>query len=380
MAELRKTAYQYRLHLTRGQRRLLEQQLEECRWVYNQTLAARRDAWGHRKETLGLYDTQALLPDWKAERRSLKLVHSQVLQNVQLRVDLAFKAFFRRVKAGESEAGYPRFKGFGRYDSMTYPQYGNGARLEGNRLILSKIGAVLINLHRRVEGRIKTVTLRRSSTGKWFVAFAVERERTAVADIPQAAVGVDVGLEKFATLSTGETIANPRFFRGDERDLKRAQRRSSEQEKGTSERARRRRIVARIYERIVNRRKNFAHQESRKLVNRFGIIVFEDLSITRMIKNHCLAKSIADAAWGQLATYTRYKAEDAGGVYIEIDPRETSQRCSRCGAVVKKTLSIRMHQCPHCGLEIDRDLNAAYNILRLGLQSQGRMLQEAPVL
>jgi putative transposase len=109
MAELRKTAYQYRLHLTRGQQRLLEQQLEECRWVYNQTLAARRDAHKQGQETLGLYDTQALLPDWKAERPSLKLVHSQVLQNVQLRVDLAFKAFFRRVKAAESEAGYPRF-------------------------------------------------------------------------------------------------------------------------------------------------------------------------------------------------------------------------------------------------------------------------------
>jgi putative transposase len=379
MADLRKTAYQYRLHLTKSQQRILEQQLEECRWVYNQTLAARRDAWEQRQETLGLYDTQAMLPDWKAERPSLKLVHSQVLQNVQVRVDLAFKAFFRRVKAGGREVGYPRFKGLSRYDSMTYPQYGNGARLEGNKLILSKIGAVLINLHRPVEGRIKTVSLRRSSS-KWFVTFAVERERDAVAAVPEAAVGVDVGLEKFATLSTGETIDNPRFFRGDENDLARAQRRLSEQPKGTPERARRGKIVARIHERIANRRKNFAHQESRKLVNRFGIIVFEDLSITRMLKNHCLAKSIADAAWNQLATYTRYKAEDAGRTYVEIDPRGTSQRCSRCGAVVKKSLSIRVHQCPHCDLEIDRDLNAAYNILRLGLQSQERMLQEAPRL
>jgi putative transposase len=163
MAQLRKSAYQCRLHLTKGQWRLLEQQLEQCRWVYNQTLAARRDAWEQRQTTIGLYDTQSLLPDWKAERKTLKLVHSQVLQNVQVRVDLAFKAFFRRLKAG-IDAGYPRFKQFGRYDSITYPQYGNGARLEGNRLILSKIGALQINLHRPVEGRIKTVTLRRSST------------------------------------------------------------------------------------------------------------------------------------------------------------------------------------------------------------------------
>jgi putative transposase len=379
MAQLRKSAYQYRLWLTKGQQRLLEQQLEQCRWVYNQTLAARRDAWEQQQATIGLYDTQSLLPDWKAERKTLKLVHSQVLQNVQVRVDLAFKAFFRRLKAG-IDAGYPRFKQFGRYDSITYPQYGNGARLEGNRLILSKIGALQINLHRPVEGRIKTVTLRRSSTGKWFVAFATSRHVEPPANVPEAAVGVDVGLEKFATLSTGETINNPRFCRGDEHDLKRAQRRLSEQPKGSLERRRRRKIVARIHERVSRRRKNFAHQESRKLVHRFGTIVFEDLSITRMIKNHCLAKSIADAAWNQLATYTQYKAEDAGVAYIEIDPRGTSQCCSRCGAVVKKSLSVRVHQCPHCGLEIDRDLNAAYNILRLGLQSQGLRPQEAQVL
>jgi putative transposase len=329
----------------------LSSSLRNADGVYNQTLAARRDAWQQHQATLGLYATQTLLPGWKAERTTLKLVHSQVLQNVQLRVELAFRAFYRRIKAGQPDAGYPRFNGFGRYDSMTYPQYGNGARLERDKLILSKIGTVMVNLHRPVEGRIKTVTLRRSTSGKWFVTFAVERECIVVGDAPEAAVGVDVGLEKFATLSTGETIANPRFFRGDERELKRAQRRLSEQPKGTSERARRRKIVARIHERIANRRKNFAHQKSRKLVREFGVIVFEDLNITRMLKNHCLAKSIADAAWKQLAAYTHYKAEEAGRAYIEIDPRGTSQHCSRCGAVVKKSLSIRLHQCPLCGLD-----------------------------
>ncbi|MEN9936564.1 MAG: hypothetical protein RLZZ387_3143 [Chloroflexota bacterium] len=374
-----KSAYQYRLWLTKGQERLLGEMLETCRWVYNETLATRKRAWEEQGETLSLYATQTLLPDWKAERPALKRVHSQVLQNVQVRLDLAFKAFFRRVKAGE-EPGYPRFKGFGRYDSITYPQYGNGARLEGTALVLSKIGSVRVNLHRPVEGRIKTVTLRRSSTGKWFVSFAVEREVEPPTDVPDAAVGVDVGLEKFATLSTGETIANPRFFRQDERDLARAQRRLSEQPKGTFERAKRRKVVARIHERIANRRKNFAHQESRKLVDRFGTVVFEDLSITRMVKNHCLAKSIADAAWGQLIQYTTNKAEGAGRCVVLVDPRGTSQQCSRCGAVVKKALSVRVHQCPHCGLEIDRDLNAAYNILRRGLPSQGYEPQEAPRL
>ena len=371
MDSLLKSAYQYRLWPTKGQERLLEQQLELCRWVYNQTLAVRRDAWEERLESLGLYDTNKLLPDWKAEHPSLKNVHSQVLQNVQVRVDLAFKVFFRRVQAGEKEAGYPRFKGKGRYDSITYPQFGNGAKLNRQTLILSKIGSVRVNLHRPLEGTIKTVTLRRSATGKWFVCFSVEQEPSQPDTVPDGMVGVDVGLTTFATLSTGEAIPNPRFFRHDEKDLARAQRKLSKAEKGTPERAKRRKVVARIHERIANRRKDFAHQISRKLVNTFGTIVFEDLSITRMIKNHCLAKSIADAAWNQLITYTRYKAEEAGSMCIQIDPRGTSQRCHRCKTPVKKDLSMRVHSCPVCHLEIDRDLNAAINILAVGLHSLG---------
>jgi putative transposase len=203
------------------------------------------------------------------------------------------------------------------------------------------------------------------------VSFSVEQEPPQPGPVPDAAVGVDVGLTTFATLSTGEAIANPRFFRRDEQALARAQRKLSNAEKGTPERAKRRKVVARIHERIAHRRKDFAHQVSRQLVNQFGIIIFEDLNITRMIKNHCLAKSLADAAWNQLATYTCYKAEEAGRTYIEIDPRGTSQRCSRCMTVVKKDLSVRVHQCPVCGLELDRDLNAAINILAVGLHSLG---------
>jgi putative transposase len=367
-------AYSYRIYVTRGQRRILEQQLDASRWVYNQMLATRRDAWEQDGRSLGLYDLINLLPQWKAERPDLNIVHSQVLQNIAQRVHLAFQAFFRRVKAGE-DPGYPRFKGQGRYDSLTYPQYGNGVRLDGDRLILSKVGAVHVVLHRPIEGTIKTVTVRRSSTGKWFASFSFERPDVP-ADLPPEpnVVGVDVGLEKFATLSTGEQIANPRFFRKDERALAKAQRRLSKAEQGTPERQKRRKGVAHIHERIKNRRKDFAHQLSRRLVNTFQIIVFEDLGIARMIKNHCLAKSIADAAWNQLATYTRYKAAEAGRTYVEVDPRGTSQRCSQCHAVVQKDLSVRIHQCPSCGLEIDRDLNAALNILGLGLQS----LEHAP--
>jgi len=145
----------------------------------------------------------------------------------------------------------------------------------------------------------------------------------------------------------------------------------SAEAKGTPERTKRRNVVARIHERIANRRRDFAHQLSRKLVNRFDVIAFEDLAITRMLKNHCLAKSIGDAAWNQVIQYTIYKAAEAGRVCVLVDPRGTSQRCSSCGTVVKKDLSIRVHNCPACGLTIDRDVNAAINILALGLQSIG---------
>ena len=152
-------SFKYRIYLTKGQHRILEQQLEECRWVYNETLVERKRAYEERGESLRLYDTQALLPVWKVTRPALKLVHSQVLQNISVRVDLAFQAFFRRVKGGANEVGFPRFKGFGRYDSITYPQYGNGVRREGERLMLSKmVGAVHVVLHRPVEGTPKTVT------------------------------------------------------------------------------------------------------------------------------------------------------------------------------------------------------------------------------
>src|SRR5215468_5581890 len=198
---MRKT-FKYRIYLQNGQRRILNTMLEECRWVYNQTREAREFAYQNSIKC-GLYDTQAMLPQWKEKRPSLKLVHSQVLQNVQVRVELAFQAFFRRVKAGEQEVGYPRFKGFGRYDSITYPQYGNGVEIRGNDLVVSKIGRVRVVWHRPVEGQIKTVSLKRSRTNKWYVTFSVE---VAPKRLPPRAqlVGVDMGLASFLTTSDGE--------------------------------------------------------------------------------------------------------------------------------------------------------------------------------
>lgn len=360
-------AYRYRLYPTKSQISRMEQTLEICRGVYNETLAMRKNAWEQEQKHISYYESKRQIPLWKKERPELSTVYSQVLQNVSLRVDLAFKAFFRRVKAGENP-GYPRFKGKGRYDSFTYPQ--SGFKLDRDRLHLSKIGDVRIVLHRPVEGMIKTLTIRRSSTGKWYACFSVEHDPSPVQQ-NDGEIGIDVGLESFATLSNGEKIENPRFFRTDEKALAKAQMKLSKAEKGTPERKKARKIVAHIHERIANRRLNFAHQTSRQLVDRFGTIVFEDLNILKMEKNHHLAKSIADVAWNMFISITESKAEEAGSHVILVNPRNTSQMCSRCGKIVAKTLSDRVHSCPHCGLVMDRDQNAAINIMRLGLQSQG---------
>ena len=360
---------QYRLFPTKAQTTVLEQTLDACRWVYNKTLEIRETAWEQEQRSVSYFETKRMLPAWKVEHPFLATAHSQVLQNVTERVDLAFKAFFRRVKAGE-EPGYPRFRGKGRYDSMTFPQYGNGCALGDGCLKLAKIGAIRIVQHRPLEGTPKTCTVRRSSTGKWYATIACEVEAQPLPSTGEAR-GIDVGLTSFATLSTGEQTPCPKFLRTDEKDLKRTQRTLSAAAKGTPECAKRRAIVARVHERIANRRSNFAHQESRKLVNRCDVIAVEDLSVNQMVHNHCLAKSIQDAAWSQFTAHLAYKAAYAGRLFVAVNPAYTSQDCSRCGHRQKLTLAQRVFACPCCGLTLDRDHNAALNILALGLQSLG---------
>jgi putative transposase len=300
-----------------------------------------------------------------------------VLQNVQVRVDLAFQAFFRRVKSGE-KPGYPRFKGYGWYDSITYPQYGNGAVLNDRMLRLSKVGDVKVILHRPVEGEIRTVTIQRS-VGKWYACFSCEVEPKPLT-VTDEIIGVDLGLKTFAVLSNGEPIKRQRWMKGDEKDIARLQCKKTRCLKGSPKWDKAVKALRQAYQRANNRRDNFAHQESRKLVNRYGLLVFEDLQIQAMQANgnRTINQNMADVAWNRLVQYTTYKAESAGRGMILVNPRGTTQMCSGCGEVVPKDLSVRVHDCPHCGLRLDRDLNAAKNILARGLASIGHRAVEAP--
>jgi putative transposase len=364
-------AFKYRLYPTKRQQRLLERQLEECRWLYNHLLAERKTAWDERQESLRLYDQQATLPALKAERQHLAEVNAQALQNVAVRIDLAFKAFFRRVRTGETP-GYPRFRGRGRYTSITYPQAPSGCKLDADakRLRLHGVGEVKILLHRPVEGTPKTATIQRSSTGKWSVCFSCECAEPEPLPETGQQVGIDMGLTTFATLSNGREIANPRFFRVEEHALAKVQRAHSKLEKGTPERAKHRHVVARVHERIGWRRDDFAHQQSRRIADSYDLIAVEDLSVNQLARNHCLAKSIHDVAWSQFASLLSYKAAWAGRKVVAVNPAYTSKDCSSCGhRKADLTLADRTYACPHCGLVLDRDLNAARNIVRLGQQS-----------
>jgi len=357
--------FKYRLYPTKAQQTALQKSLDACRWVYNKTLETRRDAWQKQKKSIMFSDTTKLLPKWKQEDISLNNAYSQSLQDACLRVDLAFQAFFRRVKCGQ-KPGYPRFRGKGRYNSFTYPQSGFKFVKDG-RLYLSRIGNVKIILHRPIEGIIKTLTIRRDSLDNWYACFSCIVESKSLPPSSKV-VGIDVGLTHFATLSTGEQVENPRFFRKDEKSLAKAQRNGKHRD------------IQHIHQRITNRRKDFSHKLSRQLVNKFQVIAFENLDIQDMQQNNFrgMNKSISDAAWNQLVRFTQYKAEEAGRECVLVDPRNTSQMCSGCGKIVPKDLSVRIHNCPHCGLILDRDHNAALNILALGLQGMGSIPRSRP--
>jgi len=382
----------YRLFPTKAQARQLDAALETCRLVYNSFVHWRTFEYETTGKSIGRYEQEALLTHWKhrvsdgkKDHPELSEVHAHLLQNVAHRVDLAFRAFFRRVKAGETP-GYPRLKGKGQYDSFCFKQWENGVQFKNGNLWLSKIGEVKCKVHRPLLGKAKTCCLRRIN-GKWFACITCEADAIPL-PISEEAVGIDVGLKTFAALSDGTFIENPRFFRTEEVALAKAQRKQSKTKKQTRERRKANKVLSRIHERVRNRRHNFAHQSARRLVNRFAMIAVEKLNVKNMSKAPApkpaaqnegqflpnganqkagLNKSILDAAWSQFRSILTNKAESAGREVVAVNPAYTSQKCSGCGYQASKTLKERWHLCPMCGASLDRDTNAAINILQIAL-------------
>lgn len=368
---MRKT-YKYRIYPTKKQERELNTRLESCRMLYNHFLAERKNCWENEKKSVKLYDQINQLPLLKLDILNLKDVYCQALQNVAVRVDLAFQAYFRRCKSGD-DPGYPRFKSYGRYDSITYPLYGRGIRIKGGSLNITGIGHVKTVFHRELQGTPKTAIIKRSSTNKWYVSFSCEIENYIPLAKSKLNVGIDVGLETFAYMSDETKIENPRFFKIEEKELSKSQSKRDLLKKGSTERKAMNHKVCRIFERVKWKRDDFSHQESRKIINKYQIIAIEDLNINQ-IKNKTfktIKKSIADVAWNKFFELLYAKAEEAGRTVIAVNPAYTSQDCSGCGYRQKKKLSERIHHCKKCGLRMHRDLNASINILSLGLQALG---------
>jgi putative transposase len=363
--------YQYKLTPTPEQERMLERTLMCCRHIYNAAIGERREAWRMCGVSVSYYQQKAELPGIKEAMPEYAEVNAQVLQDVILRVDHAFQAFFRRVKAGETP-GYPRFQGCDRYHSFTYPQVGEhgGAALDGGILSLSKIGRIPIRLHRPLEGTPKTVTISREVDG-WYVCFSC-------ADVPIQRLpatgqetGIDLGIEAFATLSDGTRIFSPGWYRKAERALKTAQRRVSRRKRGSHRRRKAVTLLAKAHQHVRRQRRDFHHKTALALVRENDAIYHENLQTANMVKNHHLAKSISDAGWGAFLIILTYKAAWAGRRIVAVNPTYTSQKCSGCGELVEKGLSVRWHSCPVCGTSLHRDHNAAKNIERLGRSLQG---------
>lgn len=335
---------------------VLESTLSSCQELYNAALQERRDAWQLNRISINFAGQSAQLVEIKQVRLELNGIHSQVLQDTLHRVDKTFKAFFARVKR-KAKAGFPRFRSRSRYDSFTYPQL--GFSVQGSHLRLSKIGKVKIKLHREIDGKIKTLTIKREA-GRWYACFSVEVEGQPL-PVRTESVGVDVGLLSFATLSDGTEIDNPRWYREAQTILRKAQRKVARRKKGSHRRREAVQLLQRAHAHVRNQRSDFHHRISRWLVNHYGTIAIESLNV-KGLASGMLAKSVSDAGWSSFFAKLEYKAANAGRQLIKVNPNGTSQTCL-CGAHTPKDLSQRWHQCSACGLSAKRDHVSAQLIL-----------------
>jgi putative transposase len=410
-------AYKYRLYANKATTDRLQWVLDRCRELYNAALSERKDAYqqyqrstiiagsqrtvaatmvaSQRVESISFYGQKRDLVEIKeALRPEYQEIASHVLQDVLLRLEKAFRAFFRRVKNGE-EPGYPRFQGRHRYDSFTYPD-GAGWKLDAKErpadkkgivrvnLKLTKIGTVKLHLHRDMAGTIKTLTLKREGE-HWYAVFTCEIGKSEPLPVSYEDVGIDLGVTHFAALSNEEFIENPRHYRRAEKHLKKLQKALSRKKRGSHRRKKAVQAVAKAHRKIRNQRQDFLHKESRKLVNRYQVIVCEDLQTKNLTKRPPakqdeetgqylpngraakagLNKSILDAGWSMFTEMVRVKAEWAGRDIVLVNPSKTSQTCPNCATFRQKTLEERWHSC-ECGCELDRDTASAKVILDLG--------------
>lgn len=355
--------FRYKIYPSRKQIIKLNQTLSDCCFIYNKLLETKINAYKKDKTKITQFDLSNLTKNFDFP------IHSQVKQNISNRIKEAFNHFFRRVKEKQNgkkqDVGYPRFKTLNRYKSITYPQSGFKI-LSEKKIYVSKIGNIPIILNRTPKGKFKTFTIKRTVTG-WFVIFSCSDVPIDKIEVNNNHVGIDVGIENFATLSNGEIIANPHFFRNSEKKLAKLQIRFDKKKKGSNNQKKAAIKVARLHEKIFNQRNDFLHKTSFSIIKKFKIISVEKLKIENMVRNHYLAKSINDASWYNFIQMLSYKVERTGGQLVKVSARNTSRTCSKCGNIQDISLDNRIFKCLNCGFACHRDLNSALNIDMVGL-------------
>jgi putative transposase len=374
--------YKYRIYPTNSQIKRLEETFGACRFLYNCALEERISHYKKYHKGIPYIDQANYLSEIKDLIPEFNNIFSQVLQSTLKRLDSSYKGFFRRVKLGE-KAGFPRFKNKDRFRSILYPQKGfalsKSKGLSGKKkckLKLSKIGDIPMILHRNIKGNIKTCSIIRTPSEKYYVCFSCDEVPKEPIAKTGKETGIDLGVKNLMTLNNGEKIFNPKFFKKSKDKLASAQRKLS---KLTFRNPRRHAVklhVARLYEKVVNQRTDYYHKAVNKIIKEYDYIYLEDLNIAGMLQNNwrILNREIQNGALGQLIHIFSYKAESADKGKESVDCRNSTKECSGCGEMVEKTLSDRIHKC-ECGLELDRDHNAAINIFNRGRRQ--RLLRES---
>jgi putative transposase len=393
-------SFQYRIYPTKSQKSLFKLWFAVSKQVWNTLLEWVKFNWETNHANLSnkvkLINKMVELKHTD-QFKHWNQVHSQVLQNICTKLAKAFQNYFRRLKLKENP-GYPRFKGkHRRVNSVCFPQIKSEFKITDSKLFLPpkffKHEGIKTVFHRNIEGVIKTLTIKSTPTGKWYVTFICDKCEPESLPNSFLEVGMDLGIKMYATLSDGTEIINPKFVRSEERNLTKYQRhlstlqeiaQESNQQSNEfwNEYSKKKQVLARIHERIKFKRDDFTHKLSRSWVDKYGVIVLEDLSIDKMSKNHKLARSILECSWRSLINKCEYKAENAGSnrKVIQVNPRNTSKICSKCGKIKENlTLKDREYECPHCNFKINRDLNAAINIRNLGINPQVTRLGIQPL-
>ena len=355
--------------------------LDNCRFVYNKMLEGLQ-----KQEKPDRSALQNSIPKLKEEYPSLDTVYSKTLQYECYRLFSNLRTLARLKKNGR-KVGKLRFKGKERFKTFTYNQSGFKLITTGRRyqkLHLSKIGEIPIRMHRAISGKVKQITVKKYPSGKWYAAVTVDYEKeTVVAQTnvkKKEAVGIDLGITHFVHDDDGNSVGHPKFLAASLQRLRILQQSLAKKRRGSANRQRQRAKVARQFEKVRDQRNDFLHKLSRHYVDSYGIIAVEDLEIRGLIQISYNARNINDASWSRFLQMLKYKAESAGVQLVRIEPRGTTQMCSGCGGNVPKRLWDRIHNCSNCGLTLDRDHNAAINILNNGLRQIGQGLPESKPL